>query len=41
MREYLVEYQNGELKVLTTVEMAIAYPFEFIEYLEKKVRPKH
>jgi hypothetical protein len=36
IQEYLVEFLRGEMKIFTTIEMTIAYPFEFVDYLEKK-----
>jgi hypothetical protein len=36
-REYLVEDSHGNLKVLSSVEMIVTHPLEFIDYLQKNI----
>jgi hypothetical protein len=37
IRDYLVEDQD-KLKVMSSVEMITTYPFEFTDYLQKRVQ---
>jgi hypothetical protein len=36
IRDYVVEYPNGNAKVFNTCQMFYAHPVEFVEYLEKR-----
>jgi len=39
-RDYLVQYNNGNMKILTTLELMMTHPLEFIDYLQKKALSK-
>jgi len=39
-RDYLVQYNNGNMKILTTLELMMTHPLEFIDYLQKKAFSK-
>lgn len=36
--EYLVEFGSGEIKILKTIDLMVASPLEFSEYLESRHR---
>lgn len=36
IKDYLVEFSDLSLKVLTSLQLMMSHPIEFIQYLEKK-----